>query len=136
MANEDTPNPRSSLAERYRVLLDIGHKIVGTLSPLDLYKSIYAETARVLEAEGFYISLLDRKRDLATVVFYADKGKERGASISYRGSASDVLRLGRGAIVGDRVEKCSLMVLGEEDTEITRSGEIYNGLVRWFGISR
>jgi diguanylate cyclase (GGDEF)-like protein len=121
MAQADTPTARSSLAERYRVLLDIGHNLVGTLSPQHLYQSIYKETARVLEASGFYIALFDEVRDLATVVFYADKGVERNVSISYRGSDSDVLRLGQGAIVHDRIENRSLMVLGEEDTEITRS---------------
>lgn len=121
MAQADPPTARSSLAERYRVLLDIGHNLVSTLSPQHLYQSIYTETARVLEASGFYIALFDPRRDLATVVFYADKGQERNVAISYRGSDSDVLRLGKGAIVQDRVENRSLMVLGEEDTEITRS---------------
>jgi diguanylate cyclase (GGDEF)-like protein len=121
MPQADTHIARSSLAERYRVLLDIGHNLVSQLTPQDLYETIYAETARVLEATGFYIALFDQKRDQATVVFYADKGEERSVSISYRGSDSDVLRLGKGAIVQDQVEDRSLMVLGEEDTEITRS---------------
>ena len=121
MAQADTHTARSSLAERYRVLLDIGHNLARTLSPQHLYRSIYEETARILEASGFYVALYDRQKDLATVVFYADKGVERNVSISYRGSDSDVLRLGEGAIILDRVENRSLMVLGDDDTEITRS---------------
>jgi diguanylate cyclase (GGDEF)-like protein len=121
MAQTDTTTARSSVAERYRVLLDIGHNLARTLSPSHLYRSIYQETARVLEAAGFYVALYDRDADLATVVFYADRGVERNVAISYRGSDSDVLRLGKGAMILDRVENRSLMVLGEEGTEVTRS---------------
>lgn len=121
IAQKDIPAVRSSLEERYRVLLDIGHNLARTLSPQHLYRSIYKETARVLETAGFYVSIYDREKDLATVVFYADKGLERNVAITYRGSDSEVLRTGQGAIVADRVKNRSLMVLGDEDTEITRS---------------
>lgn len=121
MAHADTSTARSSIAERYRVLLDIGHNLGRTLGTKHLYRSIYKETARVLEAGGFYVALYDREKDLATVVFYADQGVERNVAITYRGSDSDVLRLGKGAIIYDRVENRSLMVLGEEGTEVTRS---------------
>jgi diguanylate cyclase (GGDEF)-like protein len=121
MAQADPPTAHSSLAERYRVLLDIGHKLAGALSSQSLYRSIYEETARILEASGFYLSLYDREKDLATVVFYADKGVERDVSISYRGSDSDVLRLGEGTLILDRVESRPLMVLGEDESDITRA---------------
>ncbi len=111
----------TGLAERYRVLLDIGHKLARTLSPEELYRSIYKETTRVLEATGFYVALYDRDADRATVVFYADQGVEQNVEITYRGSESDVLRLGRSTMVFDRAENLSLMVLGEEGTELTRS---------------
>ncbi len=111
----------SDLAERYRVLLDIGRTLTGTLSHEDLYRTIYRETTRVLEAGGFYISLFDPQRDLATIVFYADRGTERHVEISYRGSDSDVIRTGEGALVEDRITVRSLMVVGDESTEITRS---------------
>jgi diguanylate cyclase (GGDEF)-like protein len=111
----------TGLAERYRVLLDIGHKLARTLSPEELYRSIYKETTRVLEAAGFYVALYDKEADLATVVFYADQGVERNVEISYRGSDSDVLRMGKSTIVADRAENLSLMVLGEEGSELTRS---------------
>ena len=77
MAKRDTGATRGSLEERYRVLLEIGRNLTGTLSPEDLYRTIYRETARVVEASGFYVSLYDQARDLATVVFYADRGRER-----------------------------------------------------------
>lgn len=123
----------SGLAERYRVLLDIGHKLARTLSPEELYRSIYKETTRVLEAAGFYVAIYDRDSDLATVVFYADQGVERNVEITYRGSESDVLRRGKSTIVADRAENLSLMVLGEEGTELTRSALsvplLYEGVV-------
>ncbi len=133
MTHLETPAVRSSLEERYRVLLDIGHNLARTLSPQHLYRSIYEETARVLEATGFYVSLYDREKDLATVVFYADNGVERNVAISYRGSESEVLRSGKGAIVEDRVQNRSLMLLGDDQSEITRSAIsaplLYEGVV-------
>jgi diguanylate cyclase (GGDEF)-like protein len=107
--------------------------LARTLSTQHLYRTIYKETSRVLEAAGFYVALYDREKDLATVVFYADQGVERNVAITYRGSDSDVLRQGKGAIVYDRVENRSLMVLGDAGTEITRSAIsaplIYEGSV-------
>jgi diguanylate cyclase (GGDEF)-like protein len=121
MANPDTRATRGSLEERYRVLLEIGRNLTGTLSPEDLYRTIYRETARVVEASGFYVSLYDQAQDLATVVFYADRGRERRVEISYRGSDSAVIRSGRSSLILDGVRDHSLMLLGEEDGEITRS---------------
>jgi len=133
MTHAETNTARSTVAERYRVLLDIGHNLARTLGTQHLYRTIYKETARVLEAAGFYVALYDREKDLATVVFYADQGVERNVAITYRGSDSDVLRQGKGAIVYDRVENRSLMVLGEAGTEVTRSAIsaplIYEGSV-------
>ena len=124
---------RTGLAERYRVLLDIGHKLARALTPEELYRSIYKETTRVLEATGFYVALYDRDSDRATVVFYADRGSERNVEITYRGSESDVLRLGKSTLVSDRAENLSLMILGEEGTELTRSAIsaplLYEGVV-------
>jgi diguanylate cyclase (GGDEF)-like protein len=112
---------RSSVADRYRVLLDIGRTLTGTLSRDDLYRAIYKETARVLEASGFYIALYDAARDLATIVFYADRGTDRRVEITYRGSDSEVIRSGRGSLVEDRTQVRSLMVVGDEESEVTRS---------------
>jgi len=112
---------RSSLGDRYRVLLEIGRKLTGTLAIEDLYRAIYDETAGVLEASGFYISLYDPDSDLARVVFYADKGDVSRCDITYRGSDSDVIRTGTSTMVEDRLDEQSVMLLGEEDTDVTRS---------------
>ncbi len=112
---------RAPLADRYRVLLDIGRTLTGTLSPEELFRAIYRETARVVEAAGFYISLYDAEADLATVVFYADRGEESQCDITYKGSDSEVIRTGKSTTVEDRLSAQSVMLLGEEETEITRS---------------
>ena len=117
---EGRPVP-TNLAERYRVLLDIGHTLTGTLSPDELYHAIYRGTARVLEVAGFFISLYDARRDLATIVFFADRGVDRRVEITYRGSDSEVIRSGQAALVEDRAEIQSVMVVGDEEGDVTRS---------------
>ncbi|HEX9887442.1 MAG TPA: sensor domain-containing diguanylate cyclase [Longimicrobiales bacterium] len=111
----------SRLAERYRALLDIGRTLAGTLSREELFRTIYRETAAVLEAAGFYISMYDQARDLATIVFYADRGQERRVEISYRGSDSEVIREAKPVLIDDRVDLRSLLVLGDESSEVTRA---------------
>lgn len=112
---------RTSLAERYRVLLDIGRSLTGTLSLEELYRAIYRETASVLESDGFFIALYDADTDLATVVFYADQGQERLAETTYRGSESPVIRDGEAVLVEDRLASRSLLVLGDDTVGVTRS---------------
>jgi diguanylate cyclase (GGDEF)-like protein len=133
MSSSEPRSAGTGLAERYRVLLDIGHQLARTLSAQELYQAIYSETSRILETTGFYVALYDPDADLATVVFYADKGVEQNVEITYRGSESDVLRMGKSSIVFDRAENVSFMVLGEEGTELTRSALsvplIYEGRV-------
>ncbi|MEX0980423.1 MAG: sensor domain-containing diguanylate cyclase [Gemmatimonadota bacterium] len=121
MSEPDQRATKPSLEERYRVLLDIGRSLTETLSPEDLYQAIFRETSRIVEATGFYISLYDRVSDLATIVFYADQGDEQRVEITYKGSDSDVIRHARGSLVSDRLQGLSVLVLGEEDSEVTRS---------------
>jgi diguanylate cyclase (GGDEF)-like protein len=54
-------------ADRYRVLLDIGRTLAATLSEDELYEEIYRETARAVEASGFYVALYDRSREAKLV---------------------------------------------------------------------
>ncbi len=111
----------ASLAERYRVLLEIGHALTGTLNDEDLYASIYRETARVIEADGFYVSLYDAESDEATVVFWADEGKGRQAQIVYVGSENPVIRTGKARMVADHLRDQSLLVIGDVGERVTRS---------------
>ena len=111
----------STTAERYRVLLDTTRALTGTLSSDELFAEIHRETAQVLEASGFYISPYDQGRDLATVVYYADRGEVSRVGVSYRGSDSEVIRTQRASRVNEHLEDRSLLVLGEDDTDVARS---------------
>ena len=121
MPASDAPSARASVGDRYRVLLDVGRTLAGTLSSEELYTAIHHETARVLEAAGFYVSLYDQARDLATIVYFADRSEVQRAAITYRGSDSEVIRSRRPVLVRDRLDDRSLLHLGEDETEITRS---------------
>jgi diguanylate cyclase (GGDEF)-like protein len=121
MPSPDVRQGQSSVDERYRALLETGRTLAGTLSSSDLFAAIHRETASVLEASGFYISLYDQGRDLATIVYYADRGEVKRVDLSYRGSDSEVIRTQTAALVNDGLDDRSLMVLGESDAEITCS---------------
>ncbi|MFQ5537688.1 MAG: diguanylate cyclase [Gemmatimonadota bacterium] len=120
-----TPDPRpptTSIGERYRVLLEIGRTLAGTLSTYELYEAIYRETARVLEAAGFFISIYDAETDLAQIVFFADRGEvQHEVNIQYPGKDSEVLRTRSPVLVDDRLQDRSLRLLGDDASEITRS---------------
>lgn len=121
MHSANPPESRSSVADRYRALLEIGRTLAGTLSADELYAAIHRETARVLEASGFYISLYDRTHDEATIVYFADRTSSQLVDVTYRGSDSEVIREGVPSIVADGLNARSLLLLGDEDTETTRS---------------
>ncbi len=131
MSSEPVQPPKTSVAERYRVLLDVGRTLTGTLTHDELYRAIYEETRRVLETDGFYISLYDDVRDEATIVFYADRSEVRRADVTYRGSESPVLRSGEPSLVSDRLASQSLLILGDDDSQVTRSG--LSAPLRWKG---
>jgi len=103
-------------AERYRILLEIGHELAATLGQDELYQTIYREASRAVEASGFYISLYDQSRDLARVVFIADHGDEQRADVTYRGSDSEVIRSQKAALVTEDAADRPLLVLGDHST--------------------
>lgn len=120
-SSDATRSAVASLADRYRVLLDIGRTVTGTLGLDELYRTIYHQTARVLQADGFYVSLYDAERDLATIVFFVDRGVEQHVEVTYKGSDSVVIRTGESIRVDDELKGQSLMLLGDEEKEVTRS---------------
>ena len=120
MTAPDSPSPAKSRpgdADRYRVLLDIARTLAATLSEDDLYEKIYRETAKAVEAAGFYIALHDQSRDLARVVFYADRGHAHRVDVSYRGSDSKVIRNRHALLENTGLKAGALMVLGD-DSEV------------------
>lgn len=121
MPPSDADNGRPSDADRYRVLLEASRKLGATLSPDELYEAIYRETAAALEAAGFYLALHDQSRDQARVVYFADQGMGRHVDISYRGSDSEVITSQTASRVADNLADKSLLVLGDDDSELTRA---------------
>ena len=104
------------------MLLDIGRILTGTLAPAELYRSIYEQASRVLETTGFFISLYDERKDLATVVFYADRGEIERPAITYRGSQSRAIRTARPVREDLSRPEDAIMLLGpDSDEEVTRS---------------
>jgi diguanylate cyclase (GGDEF)-like protein len=114
MPDSKTTEQRPGDAERYRILLEIGHKLAATLSLDELYEAIYRETARAVETSGFYIALHDQGRDLARIVFYADRGQEHRVDVTYRGSDSEVIRSQKATLVNRDLDEKPLLVLGDE----------------------
>jgi diguanylate cyclase (GGDEF)-like protein len=121
MCNPTRRNVSANTAESYLVLLDTTRVLTGTLTSQELFATIHRETAQVLEATGFYISLYDQGRDLATIVYYADKGEVNRVGVSYRGSDSEVIRTRRASMVNEHLDDRSLPVLGGDDTDATNS---------------
>ncbi len=119
--------------ERFRVLLEASRTLGATLGPDELHEAIYRETANAVDAPGFYLALHDQSRDLARVVYFADRGAGQHADIPYRGSDSDVITSQKASIVTDGLSDGSLMTLGDVRLEPARSAVIapllHNGRV-------
>jgi diguanylate cyclase (GGDEF)-like protein len=114
--------PEPDFQKRYGVLLDIGRTLTGTLEPGELYRTIYEQASRVLETTGFYISLYDAEKDLATVVFFADRGEIDRPELTYRGSDSRAIREVRPVLEDLRDPERAILLLGpHSDDEVTRS---------------
>lgn len=122
MSAADDASIRSSVKERYRALLDIGRRLTATLSPEDLYQVIHRETANALEASGFLIALYDQAKDLARIVYCADKGEVKEVDVTYRGSDSEVIRSAEATLMNEGLAEGSLFVLGDNGGDVTKSG--------------
>ena len=116
-----TAEPPSE-GDRYRVLLEASRTLGVTMSADDLYAAIYRETARSVDAPGFYLALHDQSRDLARVVYYAENGEGQHADIPYRGS--EVITTQRASIVSDGLSDESVMQVGENGSRPTRSAVV------------
>jgi diguanylate cyclase (GGDEF)-like protein len=101
MASSDGRTTRSSVEERYRVLLETGRILTSTLSAEELYAAIHRETAKVLSAANFSVSLYHQGRDLERVVFRVQNGEAGEVDLEFRGSDSEVIRASHGVIVED-----------------------------------
>jgi eukaryotic-like serine/threonine-protein kinase len=101
MVSSDGRTSRSSVEERYKVLLETGRILTSTLSAEELYTAIHTETAKVLSAANFSVSLYDQGRDLERVVFRVQAGEASEVDLEFRGSDSEVIRASHGVRVDD-----------------------------------
>ncbi len=103
------------MADRYRALLDVGRKLAGTLNTKGLYAAIHQETARVIDASRFFISLHDRERDTARVVYFASDGVLQESLAPY--GVSEAEAVGEGASMIGNVDAAAhaALMLGEDD---------------------
>jgi diguanylate cyclase (GGDEF)-like protein len=109
------------LQARYRAFLAASTALteVGTLE--ELGRVLYIEIARTLPTSSFHLSLYEEARDLATVVFNADRGRERQINVTYRGSKHDVIRTGVPTVVRDPEQVRSLPHLDGPDVDLFRA---------------
>lgn len=121
MTTTETKQDPSSAGDRYRVLLDVSRRLSATLSQDELYSAIYEETDQALDASGFYLALHDQSRDLARIVYFADRGQGQRVDYSYRGSDSEVFRTQQASLIHDDLQEGSLLVLGDDDSALARS---------------
>ncbi|MDA0327663.1 MAG: GAF domain-containing protein [Gemmatimonadetes bacterium] len=121
MSQSHSQDGRPSGADRYRVLLEASRTLGATLSPAQLHEAIFRETVAVVPATGFYLALHDQSRDLSRVVYCAEGGTGQHLDVPYRGSDSEVITSQRASLITDGLSDGSLMSLGEDGTEPTRS---------------
>src|SRR5690606_29768345 len=101
MATHDDRAPRSSVEDRYKVLLETGRILTSTSGAGELYAAIHRETAKVLSADNFSVSLFDQGRDLERVVYRVVDGVPQSVDLGFRGSDSEVIRSSHAVLVDD-----------------------------------
>ncbi len=119
--NSPEPTVTTPLAERYRALLGLGRTFLGCSNSRELYETIHAETAKVVEHTGFLLSIYDDSSDIATVVFSVDDGVENSSGLTYRGSDSEVLRTGTATTIEDQTDTGTVLFPEEARSSGSRS---------------
>ncbi len=109
------------LTERYLALLGLGRTFLGSSSSTELNRTIYVETAKMVELSGFLLSLYDAQSDVATVVFGVDDGEESKSGLTYRGSDSEVLRTGSPTPIEDQSDTNAVLVLESVGSGLAQS---------------
>jgi diguanylate cyclase (GGDEF)-like protein len=122
MASHPDRTSRSSVEERYKVLLETGRILTATLSAEELYAAIHRETAKVLSASNFTVSLYDQGRDLERVVYRVQGGEPRTVDLGFRGSDSRVIRTNEGVLVEDDADGLASLTRIEGGAKVCRSG--------------
>ncbi len=123
MTTDEVRDDRPAFADRYRLLIEASRTWGATLGMEELYEAIYRQTAKIVDASGFFLAMHDHGRDLARVVYMAENGQGEPADVLYRGSDSAVITTQRAALFEDDLAEGSLMSLGD-DARSTRSGVV------------
>jgi diguanylate cyclase (GGDEF)-like protein len=82
----------ASVTDRYKVLVDVGRILTGTLQPNQLYSTIFEQSKRVLDVAGFAIASYDPSCDTATVVLHAVRDQKMDSSVRFTGMDCPVIR--------------------------------------------
>jgi len=122
MAPTDDRTPRSSVEDRYKVLLEIGRILTSTLGAGELHAAIHRETAKVLSAENFSVSLYDQGRDLERIVYRVLDGEPQSVDLGFRGSDSEVIRSSHAVLIEDDPSELSALTRIEGGRHRCRSG--------------
>jgi len=121
MASFDSVWAAPDLQSRYRAFLRTSEALteVGTLK--ELGRALYIEISRTIPTSSLHLSLYEEARDLATIVFSADRGRERQINTTFRGSKYDVIRTGTATIVRDPEQVRFLPHLDGPDLDLFRA---------------
>lgn len=122
-ANEEQPRARLELASRLGAIASDARDLV------ELFRALYDETARVMDATVFLFALYDDVSQTVHVVRQIDRGEEHdGGSFPLgKGFTSEVIRMGRPRIVRWSGEAAPIRLLyGTESGELVspRSGVV------------
>jgi diguanylate cyclase (GGDEF)-like protein len=109
------------LQARYRAFLAASRAFTEVATLEELGRVLYIEISRSIPTSSFHLSLYEEARDQATVVFNADRGRERKINVTYRGSKHDVIRSGVASIIRDAKVVRSLPHLDGPDVDLFRA---------------
>lgn len=108
-------------ADRFRRLLDASRTLGATLGLDELYTEIYRQTANTVHAPAFCLVIYEASRDLARVVYCADRGEGRATDLAFRGSDSEIITTRKPAILNGALADSAVMSTVDEDADPPRS---------------
>lgn len=121
---------QTGLADRYRVLLDVGRILTGTLERDELYGAIFEQTRRVLDTDAFFIALHHAVRDETRIVYYAGQADGSPTEVVLRGAEGAALRTDEAVLVEGGLP-APLAISGGDESQPTRAS--MSAPLRWKG---
>lgn len=133
MSADQAATEVSGEAARFRRLLEASRTLGATLGLEELYAETYRQTAKAVEAPAFFMVVYEASRDLARVVYCADRGEGRSTDLAFRGSDSEVITTRKPAILNGSLSDSAVMSTLEDDSSPPRSAIVaplmYSGRV-------